>query len=106
ALEPELLGHLLPDAFVVALGRLHQPADLGRRRLVLEEPPDGLAQLLLLFRKGEVHGCSCGSSRRGRARRRVVGAGDAAPAPSQRGSRGRPSTRSPRMFFWISLAPA
>ena len=56
ALEPELVGHLVPHRGVVALGGLHQPAHLARRRLRLQEPPHGVAQLVLLFGEGEVHG--------------------------------------------------
>src|SRR5207248_2384203 len=55
ALEPELLGHLAPYGRVEALLGLHQPADLRRRRLVLEEAADGAPELLLLFAEGEVH---------------------------------------------------
>ena len=55
ALQAELLGHLGPDRGVVALGGLHQPADLGLGRLVLEEAADRLAQLFLLLAEGEVH---------------------------------------------------
>ena len=60
ALEAELVGHLAPHRGVVALGGLHQPADLGRRRLRLEESTHGVAQLLLLVGEGEVHGWAPG----------------------------------------------
>ena len=55
ALEPELVGHLRPHRGVVALGGLHQAPDLGLGALGLEELPHGVAQLVLLFGKGEVH---------------------------------------------------
>src|SRR5262249_43510550 len=54
-LEAELLRHLLPDGFVVPLGRLHEAPHLRRRRLRLHEFADGLAELLLLLREREVH---------------------------------------------------
>ena len=54
-LQAQLLGHLGPDRRVVALGGLHQPADLGLGRLVLEEAPDRLAELVLLLAEGEIH---------------------------------------------------
>ena len=84
-LQPELLAHLLPHRGVVALGRLHEPAHFRLRRLGLEELPHGAPQLFLLLGEGEVHCCPCFR---------------------YRGSRGSPSTRSPMMFRWISLAPA
>ena len=55
ALQAELLAHLRPDGGVVAVLGLHQATDLGLGRLLLEERPDGLAQLFLLLAEGEVH---------------------------------------------------
>ena len=85
-LEAELLAHLLPDRGVVALGGLHQPADLGLRRLGLEELPHRAPQFFLLLGEGEVHCLS--------------------PVICGFGSLGSPSTRSPMMLRWISLEPA
>ena len=56
ALQAELVRHLAPHRGVVALGRLHQPSHLARRRLRLEEPTHRIAQLFLLVGEGEVHG--------------------------------------------------
>src|SRR4029079_19634021 len=65
ALEAELVRNLRPHRGVVALGGLHEPAHLGRGRLRLHELADGVAQLLLLFREGEVHrGSSLWSGRK------------------------------------------
>ncbi len=64
ALQAHLLGHLAPDGVVEALLRLHQLADGLLGRLVLEEGPDDVPELFLLFGEGEVH---CGCSPVGRA---------------------------------------
>ena len=56
ALEPELVRHLGPHRGVVALGGLHEAADLGLGRLGVEELADDAPQLLLLLGEGEVHG--------------------------------------------------
>ena len=58
ALEPELVRHLRPDRGVVPLGGLHQAPHFGLGALGLQEFPNGVAQLVLLFGKGEVQGVS------------------------------------------------
>ena len=55
ALQAELLGHLLPHRGVVSLVGLHEPADLGRRRLRREEAAHRVAQLVLFLRERESH---------------------------------------------------
>ena len=85
-LQPELLAHLLPHRRVVALGGLHEPPDLGLRRLGLEELPHRAPQFFLLLGEGEVHCLS--------------------PVICGFGSLGSPRTRSPMMLRWISLEPA
>src|SRR4030095_6680159 len=54
ALEPQLRRHLLPEGGVVARGKREHAAQLGRRRLLLEEAPQHGAELLLLVAEGEV----------------------------------------------------
>ena len=53
ALEPELVRHLRPDGGVVPVVGLHQAADLGRRRLRLQEATHGVSELLLLLGERE-----------------------------------------------------
>src|SRR4029077_16873349 len=96
ALEPELLRHLRPHGAVVTLLGLHQPPDLTRGRLVLEEAAQAAPQLLLLLTEREGHAYSFPSR-------------DCVPTFSCRngtsleksGSPGNPSTRSPMMLRWI-----
>ena len=54
ALETELVRHLAPHRGVVALIGLHEPPNLRRRRLRLEETPDCVAELVLLG-EGQIH---------------------------------------------------
>src|SRR5581483_10454536 len=65
-LQAELVRHLRPRGGVVALGRLHEAADLRLARLVVEELADDAAELFLLLGEGEVHGriVACRSRRR------------------------------------------
>ena len=83
--------HLLPDGRVVALDRLDRGADPGDGRFAAEELAGQVAQSQLVLRELEVH---ADTYSRLFARR------------SLRTSRGRPSTRSPMMFFWICDEPA
>ena len=48
-LQTHLFGHLAPDGFIKALLGLHLLTDRSLSRLVLEEAPDEVAQLVLLF---------------------------------------------------------
>ena len=54
-LQAELVGHLAPHGGVVALGGVHEAADLGLGRLLRQEAADRSAQLLLLVTEGEIH---------------------------------------------------
>ena len=65
--SPSSCAICAPHRGVVALGGLHEAAHLGRRRLRLQEAAHGVAQLVLLFGEGEVHGSgSCAWSGRSR----------------------------------------
>ena len=100
-LQPELLRHLRPDRAVVALVGLHQPPDLPRRRLVLEEAAQAAPELLLLLAEREGHDVSSPLSR---LRADLELRGTAPPSTGQARA-GSPSTRSPMMLRWIWSVP-
>src|SRR2546425_1239058 len=81
--QPPELGHVLPHRLALAPRVVPQPAHDGRGALLVEERARRVLEKLLVVVEREVHHFT----------------------RSARASLGRPSTRSPMTFFWISDEP-
>jgi hypothetical protein len=52
--QRQVVAELAPELGIVPLGRVHQPADCGRGRFLLQKAPNRRAELFLLVREREL----------------------------------------------------